>query len=284
MGPKKRLTSVVWRVCQFLTGLGLGYHLPTLLTPQNSAQVQDPLPPAVTSLTAPLLPLVVGVMTAGPYLDNRACSVWRTWGQDVLRAGGEIRFFVGEKVHGGEWCGLPVVALEGVRDGDYPPQRKSFLMLAWLARHLGDRTRWILRSDDDVFIKVEQLLDFLAPLDHRKPLYIGQAGRGRGMEEGRLGLGWRQNFCMGGPGVVLSSAALRLTAPLLPSCLKSLVTQHEDVELGRCVTQATGQSCTWAYDMQTKFYHSSSAEEERGSEVVPNFVPEQTVEHAITLH
>ena len=284
MGPKKRLTSVVWRFCQFLTGLGLGYHLPTLLTPQNLAQVQDPLPPVVTSLTAPLLPLVVGVMTAGPYLDNRACSVWRTWGQDVLRAGGEVRFFVGEKVHGGEWCGLPVVALEGVRDGDYPPQRKSFLMLAWLARHLGDRTRWILRSDDDVFIKVEQLLDFLAPLDHRAPLYIGQAGRGRGVEEGRLGLGWRQNFCMGGPGVILSSAALRLTAPLLPSCLKSLVTQHEDVELGRCVTQATGQSCTWAYDMQTKFYHSSSAEEERGSEVMPNVVPEQTVEHAITLH
>ena len=208
---------MVWRFCQFLTGLGLGYHLPTLLTPQNLAQVQDPLPPAVTSLTAPLLPLVVGVMTAGPYLDNRACSVWRTWGQDVLRAGGEVRFFVGEKVHGGEWCGLPVVALEGVRDGDYPPQRKSFLMLAWLARHLGDRTRWILRSDDDVFIKVEQLLDFLAPLDHRAPLYIGQAGRGRGVEEGRLGLGWRQNFCMGGPGVILSSAALRLTAPLLPT-------------------------------------------------------------------
>ena len=284
MGLKKRLTSLGWRVCQFLVGLSLGFHLPALLTPQNSSTVPGLPPPPVTSLTAPLLPLVVGVMTAGPYLNNRACSVWRTWGQDVLRAGGEIRFFVGEKVHGGEWCGLPVVALEGVRDGDYPPQRKSFLMLAWLARHLGDRTRWILRSDDDVYVKVPQLLEFLAPLDHREAHYIGQAGRGRGVEEGQLGLGWHHNFCMGGPGVLLSSAALRLTAPLLPSCLGSLVTQHEDVELGRCVTRATGQSCTWAYDMQTKFYHSTSAEEDRGSEVVPNAVAERTLDRAITLH
>ena len=125
MGLKKRLTSLGWRVCQFLVGLSLGFHLPALLMPQNASTVPGSPPPPVTSLTAPLLPLVVGVMTAGPYLNNRACSVWRTWGQDVLRAGGEIRFFVGEKVHGGEWCGLPVVALEGVRDGDYPPQRKS---------------------------------------------------------------------------------------------------------------------------------------------------------------
>ena len=284
MGLKKRLTSLGWRICQFLVGLGLGYHLPTLLMPQNSTIVPGPSSPPVTSLKAPLLPLVVGVMTAGPYLNNRACSVWRTWGQDVLQAGGEIRFFVGEKVQGGEWCGLPLVALEGVRDGDYPPQRKSFLMLAWLARHLGDRTRWILRSDDDVYVKVPQLLEFLAPLDHREPLYIGQAGRGRGVEEGKLGLGWHHNFCMGGPGVLLSSEALRLTAPLLPTCLASLVTQHEDVELGRCVTRATGQTCTWAYDMQTKFYHSTSAEEERGSEVVPNTVAERTLDHAITIH
>ena len=284
MGLKKRLTSLGWRICQFLVGLGLGYHLPTLLIPQNSTIVPGPSSPPVTSLKAPLLPLVVGVMTAGPYLNNRACSVWRTWGQDVLQAGGEIRFFVGEKVQGGEWCGLPLVALEGVRDADYPPQRKSFLMLAWLARHLGDRTRWILRSDDDVYVKVPQLLEFLAPLDHREPLYIGQAGRGRGVEEGKLGLGWHHNFCMGGPGVLLSSEALRLTAPLLPTCLASLVTQHEDVELGRCVTRATGQTCTWAYDMQTKFYHSTSAEEERGSEVVPNTVAERTLDHAITIH
>ena len=284
MGLKKRLTSLGWRICQFLVGLGLGYHLPTLLMPQNSTIVPGPSSPPVTSLKAPLLPLVVGVMTAGPYLNNRACSVWRTWGQDVLQAGGEIRFFVGEKVQGGEWCGLPLVALEGVRDADYPPQRKSFLMLAWLARHLGDRTRWILRSDDDVYVKVPQLLEFLAPLDHREPLYIGQAGRGRGVEEGKLGLGWHHNFCMGGPGVLLSSEALRLTAPLLPTCLASLVTQHEDVELGRCVTRATGQTCTWAYDMQTKFYHSTSAEEERGSEVVPNTVAERTLDHAITIH
>ena len=210
--------------------------------------------------------------------------MWRTWGSEVVQLGGEVRFFVGEGVSGGEWCGLPVTALAGVRDTDYPPQRKSFLMLAWLAEHLGHRANWFLRADDDVFVKVSRLLEFLAPLDPSRALYLGQAGRGRGQEEGRLSLAWDRNFCMGGPGVVLSRAALGLLGPLLPSCLTSLVTGHEDVELGRCVARATGASCTWAYDMQTYFYHSSSPEEERGKELVPERLEERVLDQAITLH
>ena len=45
MGLKKRLTSLGWRICQFLIGLSLGYHLPALLTPQNSSEVRGLSPP-----------------------------------------------------------------------------------------------------------------------------------------------------------------------------------------------------------------------------------------------
>lgn len=279
--------QTVWKLTQLFLGLFLGYNLPVLLEESESiSMIPSPLivsPPSAPISTSPLN-LVVGVMTAAQYLDTRACSVWRTWAKDVVDQGGEVMFFVGERVTGGFWCDLPLVSLPGVGDDDYPPQRKSFLMLSWMWKHWGHRAKWFLRADDDVYVKISSLLDFLAPLDSSQPHYIGQAGRGRGQEEGRLSLEWDQNFCMGGPGVVLSKRTLALLVPNLSGCLARLVTNHEDVELGRCVARATGKTCTWAFDMQTYFYHSASTEEVRGSELVPKNVPDRVLEHAITLH
>jgi len=280
----------LWKLAQFVIGLSLGYLIPCLYGPA----LPDPPPsvslPTHTSLNMaqPLLPLFVGVMTARKYLSTRACSVWRAWGKEVIEQGGEIRFFVGEgdtvEAAPGEWCGVPLVVLDGVEDGAYPPQEKSFMMLAWMWDNFGSKARWFLRADDDVFVKVEQLVEFLRPINDSEPQYIGQAGRGRGLEEGKLDLDWNQNFCMGGPGVVLSWTTLSLMREQIPSCLASLVTSHEDVEVGRCVARSTGRACTWAYDMQTLFYHSSGGKDDKGSEVVPAKVGERVLQHALTIH
>lgn len=62
---------------------------------------------------------------------------------------------------------------------------------------------------------------------------IGQAGLGNTAEYGQLALGQEDNYCMGGPGVVMSRMTLSLVAPHLRSCLMEMFTTHEDVELGR---------------------------------------------------
>lgn len=64
---------------------------------------------------------------------------------------------------------------------------------------------------------------------------IGQAGLGNSEEYGQLSLGQQDNYCMGGPGIVMSRETLRTVAPHLRSCLMELLTTHEDVELGRYV-------------------------------------------------
>lgn len=280
----------LWKVAQFVIGLSLGYLIPCLYGPSLPGPPPSVSLPTHTaaSMAKPLLPLFVGVMTARKYLSTRACSVWRAWGKEVIEQGGEIRFFVGEgdlvEAAPGEWCGVPLVVLNGVEDGAYPPQEKSFMMLAWMWDNFGSKARWFLRADDDVFVKVEQLVEFLRPINDSEPQYIGQAGRGRGLEEGKLDLDWNQNFCMGGPGVVLSWTTLSLMREQIPSCLASLVTSHEDVEVGRCVARSTGRACTWAYDMQTLFYHSSGGKDDKGSEVVPAKVGERVLQHALTIH
>ena len=225
------------------------------------------------------------------YLATRACSVWRTWGADVVARGGEIKFFVGRAEAGGsgpqelEPCpGLPVVVLDSVRDNAYPPQHKSFMMLAWMYDHYGSKATWFMRADDDVYVKIEQLLQFLAPVNSSEAIYLGQAGRGRGLEKGQLDLAWNENFCMGGPGMVFSWVTLASMRPLVLDCYNSMLTSHEDVEVGRCVTRATGRVCSWAYDMQTYFYHSAGGKDDKGAEVEPDKINERVVQHALTIH
>ncbi|VDM99879.1 unnamed protein product, partial [Onchocerca ochengi] len=51
---------------------------------------------------------------------------------------------------------MPVISLKGVTD-IYPPQKKSFVMLKWMADHYLDDFDWFMRADDDLYVRGEQL-------------------------------------------------------------------------------------------------------------------------------
>ena len=74
-----------------------------------------------------------------------------------------MKFFVGQGEDGDsslslDFCpGLPVVVLDNVRDNAYPPQQKSFMMLAWMWDHYGNTSSWFMRADDDVYVKVRDI-------------------------------------------------------------------------------------------------------------------------------
>lgn len=84
---------------------------------------------------------------------------------------------------------------------------------------------------------------------------VGQAGRGNSEEFGLLSLEFDENFCMGGPGVIMSRETLRRVAPHIPTCLKNLYSTHEDVEVGRCVQKFAGIPCTWNYEVSLYTCH-----------------------------
>lgn len=190
--------------------------------------------------------LFVGVMTAEKYLASRARAVYETWGQEIP---GRAAFFSSEYSYSED---LPLVALPGV-DDSYPPQKKSFMMLQYMFDNFGDRFEWFLRADDDVYVRTDKLETLLRSVDSRKPWFIGQAGRGTAEEFGLLSLDHDENFCMGGPGVILSRETLRRIAPHIKHCLDNLFTTHEDVELGRCVRKFAGIQCTWSYEVRIIF-------------------------------
>lgn len=188
-------------------------------------------------------------MTAEKYIRSRALVLYNTWGKEIRNINGDIAFFSSTHSHvPDEFPDLPLVPLPWV-DDSYPPQKKSFLMLQFMWQHYGDKFEWFIRADDDVFIRTNLLKKFLSSLDSRKPLYIGQAGKGNPAESGLLSLEYDENFCMGGPGVILSRKTVEIVAPFIERCLKELLTEHEDVEIGRCVRKYAGVPCTWSYEV-----------------------------------
>uniref|UniRef100_A0A182MZU9 Hexosyltransferase n=1 Tax=Anopheles dirus TaxID=7168 RepID=A0A182MZU9_9DIPT len=214
----------------------------------------------------------VGVMTAKEFLQGRARAVYETWGK---RVPGKVAFFSSQDSVAPD---LPLVALKGV-DDRYPPQKKSFMMLHYMYEHYIDRFEWFARADDDVYVRTDRLEKFLRSIDSSKPQFIGQAGRGNSEDFGLLSLEFDENFCMGGPGVIMSRETLRRVAPHIKTCLKNLYSTHEDVEVGRCVQKFAGIPCTWNYEMQSILHHNSS-----GNRAFSGNLKNKEVHSAITLH
>ena len=197
-------------------------------------------------LAAPKKFLFVGVLTAEKFLDNRAKAVYETWGSSLP---GSLAFFSSSN---SRRSSLPVVSLKGV-DDSYPPQRKSMMMLKYMHDNYINDYEWFMRCDDDVYVRTDKLEGFLRTLNSTEDLYIGQAGTGRRPWKKYLRLKPGDNYCMGGPGVVFSASMLRKLVQHIRCCLPHPVTQHEDVEIGRCISMFTGQYCTWALEVTIFF-------------------------------
>ena len=196
--------------------------------------------------------LFVAVITAEKYLPTRARAVYDTWGRGVT----QISFFVGADCNTSHPAvrDLPIVKLPGIPDNVYPPQKKVFAVLHYIHEHYIGDFQWFMRADDDVYVRGGKLEELLGTLNFNEMVYLGLAGKGKAEDTHRLGLQPHEHYCMGGPGVVLSKAALRELAPYLDLCL-SAVDQYneenpgnpwynEDVELGRCVSRSINIQCS----------------------------------------
>ncbi|CAL8246578.1 unnamed protein product [Lota lota] len=218
--------------------------------------------------------LFVGVMTAQKYLNNRAVAAHRTWAQSIP---GRVEFFSSE---GSDTSiPIPIVALRNV-DDSYPPQKKSFMMLKYMHDHYLDKYEWFMRADDDVYIKSERLEGFLRSLNSSEAIFLGQTGMGARDELGKLALEPGENFCMGGPGVIMSREVLRRMVPHIRECLQEMYTTHEDVEVGRCVRRFAGVQCVWSYEMQQLFYENYEPNKKGYIRDLHN----SKIHRAITLH
>lgn len=218
--------------------------------------------------------LFVGVITAKKYLDTRALGIWRTWGREVS----DLHFFSAQP--DSQDLNLPVITLPGINDTQYPPQRKVYRMLKYMHDHFIDEFDFFMRSDDDVYVKTDRLMELLQNINPAQDIYMGCPGFGRPDDQARIKLKENEHYCMGGPGVIFSRSALRKLAPHLEDCLKSVVVSYnEDVEVGRCVSEKLQLQCTWSWETSVLFWTDYK-------KIIPTkeLYSSSSVRKAITLH
>ena len=189
----------------------------------------------------------IGVVTAEKLLNTRGKAIFETWGKSAPM----ITFFSAE---GESKTTLPVVSLPGV-DDTYPPQKKVYRMLKYMHDNYINEYNWFLRADDDVYVRVPQLIQFLNTLDSNKMVYMGQPGMGKPQDLERIQLRADEHYCMGGTGVIYSNTLLKRLAPHLDDCLANVVVSYnEDLEVGRCISRRLNVQCTWSYEVRTATY------------------------------
>ena len=195
--------------------------------------------------------VLIGVITSEQYLMTRAKTMFETWGQKA----DNIVFFVGSEcqIDRPELANMKFVRLP-VADDEYPPQKKMFAMLRYMATHYIDQYHWFVRADDDVYIRYNRLLELLSKLDASQILYIGHPNHDdKPSDEGESKVDYGEVYCMGGPGVLLSRVLLKDLEPKLDLCQEAIdhhsfksstLLYSEDVELGRCISRTLDVQCS----------------------------------------
>lgn len=194
----------------------------------------------------------VGVMTANEFLRTRVVAANNTWARTFP---GKVVFFTSETTDGVYLSGIEVVALRGVTNVS-SAQKKAFLMLKYMYDHHIDDFRFFTRAVDDTYIKSDALTKFLHSVNSRISPVIGSTDQRMKGDSEKLGIHSGENYCMGGPGMVIPQEILRKTGPNIKYCLKNMVSAWEDVELGRCFKRVANASCTWAYEVSNMKYES----------------------------
>ena len=239
------------------------------------------------------------MLSTDTLIRTRGLSAAQTWAQDLSRI---INKKTGERsktakleiyadsdfLRYGENknLGVNTITMKNVDDNVYPPQKKSFSMVKYMADHYLDDYEWFVRFDDDAYLNWELLEKFLRTVDSSQPVMIGAAGYGKDaddfVEEG-------MNYCMGGPGVIFSRETLKRLAPHLGTCLHNLMTNHEDVELGRCVYKSIGVTCTNSWEATKLFWQNFKRAEDITHLDVGYFsniveAPKEVLKKAVILH
>jgi hypothetical protein len=259
--------------------------------------------------------ILIAVETSRDMLESRVAAIASTWAQEgQVPDDIDIKFFVGASsdrdsilVNGSledsaalaKRAGLldlsAIVVMPEVVDDEYPPVYKNSAMIKHLERIAaakdqeteGNFYEWIYKVDDDTYVNIPALRQFVESKSAKEFQFFGQ--RGTGSQEDRQGLikgGLIKPYCMGGPGYILSRSTLQETARGIDACVEhaelSPMTDrlwHSDVVIGMCVYRKTGIGC-WDgddhYSQKQKFTHNFKGLE--------NYIADADLVEAVSMH
>lgn len=164
---------------------------------------------------------LVSVMTFQPGRGSIE-AIYDTWARDVAN----IKFFTSPTDTASQLNieGIPIVQLPPLTDKGH--DNKAFQVLEYLhLYHLNDY-EWFVLTPDDTYVNPQGLEELLSHLDPNTNTYIGHP----------VTSSKEASFCLAGPGIVLSRAAVENLVPKLDRCKTNTSNSNNwDEELGRCL-------------------------------------------------
>lgn len=154
------------------------------------------------------------VMTSPENLQKKAIHVKNTWGKRCNK----ILFFSSVTN-----LTFPTIGLN-ISEGREHLTGKTRKAFKYIFDHHFDEADWILKSDDDTYVIVENLRYFLSGEDPSEPIYFGH----------HFKTIVKQGYFSGGAGYVLSKEALRRLATNTSVVCKQ-DGGAEDAEIGKCM-------------------------------------------------
>ena len=200
--------------------------------------------------------LFSAVFTSRRSLEATADILNETWGSGMT----DYRiFFGGDSDFPSEWRRFPFMQLQHEQEfsSPQPTVRQLFSLVKFLHSKYIESYNWFLLASHKVYVSIRDLENLLNRLDPYAPVYLGKPGSSNPEEMVDLRLIPNEYFCEGGPGIILSRAALEAIVPFLDECLQQVQSYRDkegsggemefgraDVELGRCFSRKLGVQCS----------------------------------------
>ena len=162
-------------------------------------------------------------MTSPDTLHSRAISIKETWGPRC-----DVTLYMSSKVD----PDFPAIGLP-VSEGRNSLWNKTKAAFQYIYEHHFNDADWFMKVDDDTYVIVENLRDFLRNKNSSKPVYYGHQYKAH----------LRQGYMSGGSGYVMSKDALqKLVVNELrvnSNCgVHGQINNVEDVMVGLCLQLA----------------------------------------------
>ena len=195
--------------------------------------------------------LFIAIRTQTSNLVTRATAINTTWLRH-LPPNCDATFLVpSDATENAKKHHLPIHNLPPLQtNSKHAPHMSLLSTFIYMAQKVANDYDWFLVVSDNAYVRTRRLSDWLHRLNPIGDVYLGQPGLGAPEHRTTLQLRPGEVFCMTGPGIVVSRSILKRIESVAHLCLKDPApSQHEAVEIGRCISRRIGIQCTWAYEV-----------------------------------
>lgn len=273
------------------------------LASHNGGQSQDGLQPgnlyAALSKDEGAKKILIGVTASRQTFATRVAEAVQTWAKE-LPVGVHVRFFVGELTNASVSyeTGSPddianlareagivdnstIVVMKGIPDDEYPLVKKAAGVLGHMKEAMKsiqrqseqNGIRWYFDVDDDTYVNIHALQEFIGKRNWKKHNYLGK--RGTGMAKDREMLregGLVKPYCLGGTGILMSKRTFDVLVDNMWDCIadanKTQTIVYDDVVFGMCLQRLVGGGC-WDFDGDTPYDSGVFVQNFHGSDRFP---------------